>query len=76
MTTNERFEKARIEAEEIAAQRQYIVDDFVKRHLKFSLSDEEIAELEKRMGKDYSYTTFKEARDMIIEDAIALGLIK
>ena len=34
------------------------------------LSDEEIAEIGKELGCDYSYTTWKEAKVMIIEDYV------
>lgn len=33
-----------------------------------TLTDEEIKEIGKRMGVDYSHTTWKEERQMIIED--------
>lgn len=34
------------------------------------LSDEEIAEIGKELGCDYSYTTWKEAKVMIVEDYV------
>lgn len=44
-----------------------------------NLADEIIEELQvelyKKYDKDYSYTTFKEAKSMIIEDAVLEGLI-
>lgn len=48
-------------------------------YLEEVLEDDEVEELQKELynatGDDYSYTTFKEAKAMIIEDAIFEGLI-
>ena len=35
-----------------------------------NLTDEDVRNLEKTLDKDYSYTTWKEAKRMIIEDAL------